>query len=147
MERTPALLLARKQPKAGSTGRQLSKARAPDVLTPFRFFLCLSSHVVFRSSVRDHLNVTSVPASTFDLFADPATCATSCQAALGLSDEEHADALGKAKRSGMIQLAMHHHQLEQREAAEAAAARSHSKRPHATPKKPHHEAHPKKLVE
>lgn len=76
-----------------------------------------------------------MPASKFELFADPATCAKNCGAMLGLDEEEHANMIQRASKHSMIQLSMHHHQLAEKEAAEANKHSHHHKRHHNKHKK------------
>jgi hypothetical protein len=76
---------------------------------------------------RDHLDVTPVDPSTFDLFSDPTTCAKSCLA--GLTAEEQATALERANKHGMIQLALHHHRLAEQEKTAHHHHHAHGKAP------------------
>ena len=86
----------------------------------------------------DHLQVQAVDPSTFDLFSDPTTCAKSCASTLGLSDSEHAAMQARAKKSGMIQLAMHHAELKKKDEAAARKKHHHHKKPRGAGQKKQH---------
>lgn len=98
----------------------------------------LTNSVFVSSSWRDHLNVTAIDPSTFDLFSDPATCAVSCGDFLGLEEREQAEMDERVRRHGPIAMALHHHNMAQKEREQQQA--HHHKHHHG-----HHQTTPKKL--
>lgn len=86
----------------------------------------------------DHLNVTEVPPETFDLFVPPLQCVHLCASLLNLDDTETSAMHERARNTGMIQLALHHHELQMREEEEARRALD-AKAHEAA--KPNHHAH------